>query len=327
VGSREPRIHSCTFFNSSDGSGLYLKDAVSPFVENCIFRGNTYAGHGVYYPGTGNGTDAGLLLRDCEIMGWAQGVEVVACDWLVISGCTIDYCTQSIKLGSQDRAQISENYIGSMNANPALWLTSDPAGVDPAYTEKVTIINNTFTGHYDAADTYDCILIDGSPPTDGTIIAFNNITFYTRYGINFDVTGSLVIFGNKFNERTGRGVAPVYNASGTGDSSVQIRNNTFANTCTLADTNVAFARVSENIGCSTEASGVATAGTGVSTVNVAHGLAYTPQAKDVVISATNAEAAARNPYFGGADATNIVVNFTAVTTANAGIAWRARRAA
>lgn len=327
VGGRNPRIQNCFFRNERSGSGVYLKDTVSPFLSTCTFKGGGYVGRGVYYPGTGNGTDAGLIIRDCEIMGWDKGVEVVGCDWLVIEGSTIDYNNQSIKLGSQDRANISNNYIGSLGDTPALWLTYDAAGTAPDYCEKIFIVNNTFTGHYTGGNTYDCILLDGTNPPDSVVIANNSISFYTRAGIRFSLASQrLIVTGNTFAQRTGFGVAPIYNQTGSGDSNVVISQNYFSNTTTIAAMNVSsVCRVNTNIGCDTERRGEVVVGAGVSTFSVAHGLSYTPSKSDISLTPTNAEAALKNPYVNSVDATSINVGFTAVTTANAGVGWRVRR--
>lgn len=326
-GSREPRIQNCFFRNTNSGNGIYFKDTVSPFVSTCIFKGQGYVGRGIYYPGTGNGTDAGLIVRDCEIMGWDKGLEVVGCDWLVIEGSTIDYNNQSIKLGSQDGANISNNYIGSLGAAAALWITYDAAGTAPNYSEKIVVINNTFTGHYTGGNTYDCVLIDGTNSPDQTIISNNIFSFYTRYGVNFSIVSTrLSIESNSFAQRTGFGVAPIYNSLGATDSGVIINKNQFLNATTISAMNVTTAcRVNENIGCATEARGEGIVGSGISTFNVAHGLSYTPIKSDIELTPTNSEAAGKNPYINTVDATNINIGFTAATAANAGVAWRVRR--
>lgn len=327
VGGRNPRIQNCFFRNERSGSGVYLKDTVSPFLSTCTFKGGSYVGRGVYYPGTGNGTDAGLIIRDCEIMGWDKGVEVVGCDWLVIEGSTIDYNNQSIKLGSQDRANISNNYIGSLGDTPALWLTYDAAGAAPDYCEKIFIVNNTFTGHYTGGNTYDCILLDGTNPPDSVVIANNSISFYTRAGIRFSLASQrLIVTGNTFAQRTGFGVAPIYNQTGSGDSNVVINQNNFNNTTTITAMNVSsVCRVNTNMGCDTERRGEVVVAAGVSTFSIAHGLSYTPNKSDISLTPTNAEAALKNPYVNSVDATSINVGFTAVTTATAGVGWRVRR--
>ena len=328
-GGRNPRIQNCFFRNVNSGNGIYFKDTVSPFVETCTFKGGGYVGRAVYYPGTGQGTDAGLILNNCEILGWDKGLEVVGCDWLVIQGCTIDYNNYSIKLGSQDGANISNNYIGSLAANPALWITYDAAGVDPAYSEKIIVVNNTFTGHYEGGNTYDCILLDGTNSPDSTIIANNSFSFYTRSGVNFSLDSTrLFIEQNTFAPRPGFGVAPIYNTLGATDSGVVISGNYFSSSTTISAMNVTTAcAVRENLGCGTENRGEAIAGSGVSTFNIAHGLSYTPVKSDVSLTPTNSEAAARNPYVNTVDATNINVGFTSATTANAGVAWRVQRGA
>jgi hypothetical protein len=326
-GGRNPRIQNCFFRNVNSGNGVYFKDTVSPFLETCTFKGGGYVGRAVYYPGTGQGTDAGLIINNCEILGWDKGVEVVGCDWLVIQGSTIDYNNYSIKLGSQDGANISNNYIGSLAANPALWITYDAAGVDPAYSEKIIVVNNTFTGHYEGGNTYDCILLDGTNSPDSTVIANNSFSFYTRSGINFSLNNTrLLVEGNTFAQRSGFGVAPIYNSLGSSDSGVTISYNAFINPTTISAMNVSTAcTVRANINCGTENKGEAIAGSGVSTLVIPHGLSYTPVKSDVLLTPSNAEAALKNPYVDAVSSTDITVGFTSATAASAGVIWRVRR--
>ena len=326
VGSREVRILNCTFLNSSDGYGIYFKDSVSPFVDKCIFKGSGYTARAIYYPGTGTAYDAGLVLRDSEIMGYDKGLEVVGCDWLVIEGCTIDYCNYSIKLAAQDGAQISNNYIGSVGANPALWITYDASAASPTYCDKIVVVNNAFTGHYTGGNTYDCILIDGTVSSDNIQICHNSIAFFTRYGIQFNMTNTrMCVHNNSFNQRATFGVFPIYCALGTSDSGISIKHNFFNNTATITGMNVSFAQVNENFGCVTEGRGQVIAGSGVSTFNIAHGMSYTPATSDCQVVASNAEAANKNVYVSSVDATNLVAGFTSATAANAGVNWRIRR--
>ena len=326
-GGRNPRIQNSFFRNTSSGNGVYLKNTVSPFIQNCIFKGAGYVGRAVYYPGTGNGTDAGLILRDCEVLGWDKGLEVVGCDWMVVDGCTIDYNNWSIKLGNQDRATIVNNYIGSLADNPALWIGYDASGVMPSRSEKIIVNGNIFTGHAVVGNNYDCILVDGVNSPDNVIISDNNITFYTRYGVNFSLVSTrLNISTNSFAERTGFGLSPIYNTLGATDSGVVINNNYFANAATVADMNLTTqCRINENLGCVTEARGEGVSGTGVSTFTITHGLSYTPTKTDIQLTPTNNEAATKNPFISAVDATNITVGFTSATAAAAGVGWRVRR--
>jgi hypothetical protein len=228
----------------------------------------------------------------------------------------------------QDAANISGNYIGSLNAAPAIWITSGAPATAPEYSTKVIISNNTIVGHYTGGNTYDCILIDGTPACDEIIIDSNNIHFYTRYGVNFAMDSNrLRISNNNFGERPTFGVSPVYNSDVGADGKVTIKDNYFSNACTITDMNVVNATVNDNIGCVTEAHGEAFVGAGVSTYNQAHGLSYTPIAADVRLTATNPEAAGKNPYINAVTSTNIVIGFTAATGGTAGVAWSVRRGA
>jgi hypothetical protein len=326
VGGREHRFAFC-FFNG--GSGFYFSQTVSPFITNCIFKGAAYAGNGILYQGTGTGYDAGLLVRDCEILGYNNGIKVVGTQWFMLEGSTVDYNNNSIILGGQLGANISNNYIGSLGANTALLLTYDASVTSqPAFTSDVCIVNNTFTGHYTGGNTYDCITLNGATPPQYTIIEANIFDFYTRYGINFTVVSYLTITNNKFAQRTSFGVSAIYNASGSGDSGVRITLNQFAATQTVAAMNLSFANVQGNIGCATEVKGQGIIAPGAATVSVtlSPSLNYTPSTTDVVLTPFNSPAAVAIPYVQSVNATTLVINtVNVVAGSNAGISYQIRR--
>lgn len=333
IGSREIKVDRCTFYDSSGGSGIYFLQSVSPFVNKCIFKGTAYTARGVYYQGNGDGFCAGLILRDCEIMGYDKGLEVVGTQFLVVTGCTIDYCNNSVKLAAQNGANLSNNYFGSLAANAALWITYDAAPTSPPnYSAQIIIENNTIVGHYSAANTYDCILLDGATSPDATQIRNNNITFYTRYGINFNFSTStrLAITGNTFAQLSGHGVAPIFNTSGANDGGVVVKDNYFSNATTLTAMNISASctMLSGNLGCSTETHGQVTIGVGSFTVTFSHGLAYTPNTFDVLLTPVNQPAFVAGPYVSSTSSTQVVVNTNAnVAGSTAGIGYRISRAA
>jgi len=326
VGGREHRFAFSTF---NGGSGFYFSQSVSPFITNCIFIGASYAGNGILYQGTGTGYDAGLVVRDCEIMGFNNGIKVVGTQWFMLEGSTVDYNNNSITLGGQLGANISNNYIGSLGASTALLLTYDGTVTSqPSFTSDVCIVNNTFTGHYTGGNTYDCITLNGSTPPQYTIIESNIFDYYTRYGINFTVVGDLLITNNKFAQRTSFGVSAIYNASGSGDSGVRITQNQFANSQTVSAMNVTFANVQGNIGCATEVKGQGIIGVGSGTVSVtlSPSLNYTPTTADVVLTPINSPAAVAIPYVQSVSATTLVINtVNVVAGSNAGISYQIRR--
>jgi hypothetical protein len=330
VGTREPVITKCQFFDTNSGHGVYFKDVVSPFISHSVFRGASRTARGVHYPGTGTAYDAGLVITDTEIMGWDVGLECSGLDWITIKGCTIDYCNTSIKLINQDGGNISNNYIGSNADTAALHLRSETASYSPQYCSHIVISNNTFTGHYDGGNTYDNLLIDGTTNADQVVISSNNFTFYTRYGVNFNAANiRLLIDGNNFNERSGFGDAPIRNSLGSSDSGVTIKNNAFIPDTTISDMNVSSVckRVEDNYGLSLDASGQGIITVGNSSVTVAHGISgFTPTALDVVLTPINSPAASASPFVSSVDATNLVIStVSAVSGSNAGINYRISR--
>lgn len=331
IGTRNANIYKCSFFGSAGGNGIYFKDSVQPYVGRCIFKGAGYAGRAVYYPGVDVGTDAGLILENAEIMGWDKGVEVIGCDMLVISGGTIDYNNYSIKLAAQDRAHICGGaYIGSLGDNPAIWITSDASVSPTSYCTKIIIENITLSGHSAVGNLYDCILIDGTGNRN-IQIKNNNITFWTRYGINFTLSDVYVlqITGNIFSSRSGFGVSPVYNSSGANDSGLTMVNNAFGAATTISALNLTSncKTVNDNYNLTLKANGQATILSGGTSITFAHGISgYTPTSVDVVIVPTNAAAAAAGvSRVSAIDATNCTIAVPTAVTANAGFAYQISR--
>ena len=322
IGGREHIIKNCYFTGINTGSGIYFSQSVSPFVSNCIFAGVPTAPYGVNYPGTNTGYDAGLILRDCEIMGWATGVSIVGLDgWSVLDGCTVDFNTNSLFLATNE-ASLTNNYIGSNNNNAALHIGSSGA----YFCTNIIVTNNILTGHSQTGNLFDAVLIDGAISPNEIQICNNSIAFFSRYGIQFTMTNTnMFIHNNSFSQGAVGSVSPIYCSLGTSDSAISIKHNFFNNGATITGLNVTFAQVNENIGCNTEGRGQVVVGSGVSTYNIAHGLNYTPAVSDCQVVASNAEAANKNVYVSSVDATNLVAGFTSATAANAGVNWRIRR--
>ena len=328
VGTRSAKIQSCEFFDGNGGDGVYFKDANAPYIENSHFYGSGYTNRAIHYPGTGNGTDCGLVVRDCEVMGWNQGIEVVGCDMFFLFGSTVDYNIYSIKLDTQDGAVLQGNYIGTHTNNPALWITASGVGSGwtPSYSQHILVDNNVFTGHDTVDNLYDCILVDGSP--DFITVKNCVITFYTRYGIKFTTTARIAVEGCSFSQSPSKGgTAPIYNSTGAGDSAVTIRNNVFGNSTTVSAMNLAFALCNYNLGCATEAKGQTFIGAGISTYTVAHGCNFTPTPSEVKLVSANVAATILNPYINSIDATNLVIGFTSATTTTTSVCWSIKRGA
>lgn len=320
VGAREGYLRNCTFNNSAGGNGLYLQQSVSPFVEGCLFIGTGNVGTALFYDGTGSAYDAGLVLQNSEVMGWAVGVDVRYCDWLKISGCTIDYNTTSnLTVYSQDGAVIEGNYLGSPNANPALALHKGVlVGISPPDNDKITIIGNHFTGHYTGGNTYDCLLMTDTP--QNVLVQSNHFDFYTRYGINYTTSAQLNIVGNTFAPRSAFGVLPIFNASGAGDARVLIANNQFPTGTSFAGSGISFARLRDNGGYVTRNTGQFITDGVSTTFTIAHGLNTTPDSVSLAVSAGGM----RPLRVYNLDATNIYVATDAVYAAF-GIYWSAEK--
>lgn len=234
IGAREGRINACTFA----GSGLYLRATVSPYVKQAIFAGQSKR-TAVFYDGTGSPYDAGLVLRDCEVMGWDRGVDVRYTDWLVMSGTTVDYNRScNTLLVSQDGATITDCYLGSQNTAPALQITAGPDATVPAYSDKITVRSH-FTGHHEGPG-YDCIVVDGSPDN---IVIESHIDFYTRYGIRYALSnGRMTVANSTFAPRGGYGKFPIFNSGHEGDSGLRLLNNVYPTGTDFTGAGITFAK-------------------------------------------------------------------------------------
>lgn len=318
VGPREGYIANCTFY--TPGNGIYMQSAVSPFVRDCLFIGSGNVGTAVYYDGDGLATSAGLVLEDCEIMGWDNGLIVQYSDWLKVTGCTIDYNNNSIRILSQDEGLIAHNYLGSVGNNPAIYLGSGSKALSPDYNGNITIDANHIVGHVSVGNLYDCIQIGGNTPL-GLIISNNQINFWTRYGINFGAVSTMLIRGNVFAPKSGLGTHTIYNSVGSGDSDVLIADNVIPASFPLTSSGLQFAKLRENVGFTTARQGQFVTDGVSSTFVIAHGLATTPDS--AIVGAASA-AAMRPLRVTSVDATNINVATDAVYAAF-GIYWQATR--
>jgi len=286
-GARTGYITNCLF---EGGSGIYLQSACLPFVINSTFKGTSVggvgSGNGIMYDGDGLGTSCGIGIRDSEILGYDNGLVIRYSDWGNISGSTIDYNNNSIRLESTENVTISGgNYIGGSQIydNAAIWIGQGVGAVGtPDYSDHILIEGNIITGHRESGTAYDAIRVTGGA-IDVQIIG-NGIHFWNRYGINFDNTTYLKIMGNNINPRGGFGTYSIYNSGAGGDSTVYIGQNNILAGKPIAG--ISFAHLRDNIGhlsrmCGTQAFD------NVTSAVVSHGLALTPNAIQLTGSSTS----------------------------------------
>ena len=311
TGSREGRVEDCLFQGS--GNGIYTSKANFRFIHKCIFKGNLTANQTAINDDGQNSTySTGSYLTDCEIMGYVNGVLIDRCEDSEIKGCTIDYNTNNIRITGQQGFKMFGGYAGSAGNNPCLFIGLSTATL----STNIMVQGVEFTGHYSTDNTFDCIQLDTVASAN---IINNNITFWTRYGVNLLNTCTYVnVSSNQFSALGGHGVNNVYMT--TNDSSNRVSYNNFAPS--LGITFGTFTNVHSNIGYQTEAAGQAIAGIGVSSYVVAHGLAYTPHLYDVILLPQNNAAALLAPYVSAIDATNLTIGFTGNTVGSTSVVWK-----
>lgn len=323
VGAREGWIQNCIFRGTNSGSGIYFQTSVSPFVEDCQFigAGNIAGSTGIFYDGTGDGTDAGLVIENCEIMGWDIGLDVRYTDLLIVRGSTIDFNNTSVNLASQDRATFSDSYIGSIGGTAAVHIGKGVLGVSPDFSDKINFIGVVFSGHELSLTTYDNVLID----TTSSNVHFTscNFTFYTRYGINYTLASTnMKIMGCQFAPRGGFTTIPIFNASGAGDANVLIVENTFPSGTTFVGSGIAFALLRENTGFKTRSAGAFVTDGTAGPFTIAHLLNTTPTV--ALFSALSAAAIFPKYKLTSKDGTNLVVLLDAAVAAHT-ICWQAEK--
>jgi hypothetical protein len=185
VGAREGTVDHCTF---GTGNGIYRSHSNACFIESSIFKASGYVGTAIYDNGDGSAYSCGLTISNCVIMGYEYGVKISRCDDFNLTGSTIDYNTYNIQILGQDTGSITNCFLGSKDANPAIYI--DSAGGDTS--SNIIINHNKIVGHLSGAN-YDCIYIHDAAAVR---IIGNYIGFYTRYGISYDGMTYGTIIGN-----------------------------------------------------------------------------------------------------------------------------------
>ena len=299
------------------GNGIYLQSVCLPFVVNTTFKGTDYLANAIIYDGDGLATSCGIGIRDSEILGFDNGVIIRYADWGNISGSTIDYNNNSIRLESTESVNIlGGNYIGSVGDNAAIWIGQGEGAVGtPDYSAHILISSNTILGHKATGTDFTTIRItEGSE--DIRIIG-NNIHFYNKYGIWADNTTFLNISNNYFAERTGVSGYSVYRSGSVSDSSWFIVGNSFGRQ-EYAINGMSFAKIKGNVNFYNEWSGTKITDNAATTWYVPHLLDVTPD------SVTISQSANHPVWVDNVTSTGFTIN-TDNTYAAFSVYWHARK--
>lgn len=319
----EYEIDSCKFLQDATYSAIVLISAREGTIRNCYFENND----GVYTLRAINAEMVGLVGKNCGrlvyydtgseglkfIGGTALGCTTAIQAWqsagVQIIGSMLDYNDTSVVINGCSEVVISGNYISGRNSAAAVRIKAAGA----VRSRNVKIIGNPAIISNDTmATANDCLLIED---TDYFEVASNTVTNWQVRGIK---TGNGCTFGeihhNRVEPKTGTGTHSI--VTGTGDDTIAIDGNTVGKPMSLTSTT----KVRRNSGWTTENRGEITSSTGVTTVNIPHGLSMTPLKRDVTLVPTSAVQAGLRWWLSGTDATNITITTDpAITTA---ISWK-----
>lgn len=315
-------MSSCDF---QSGNGIYRTLSNICYADKLFMLG---LGIGVLDNGLGSGYSCGMHLRDSEILGCNRPFIASETDDGQIVGCTIDYNDEGIFLFGQDGFKIFGGYIGTRTAEastpnvaiggitPAINIKGGPSS---AISEKITLDSVHIVGHRESASDYDCLYVENA---NGVTVSGGTMTFYTRNAVRYgnNVT-NLDVHGVITAPRVGFG-GVVFACPGTDDSTNRFHDNTIQPGEQIL---LPYAKVYRNVGFTTEAKGEAFVPSGSASYVVPHGLSYTPNKSDVMLSCTSQEAAVARPFIQSVSATNFTIGFSTAPTASCGVAWSISR--
>lgn len=288
-------IERCNFFQ---GSGVYYESAMVPYISRCIFNNSgRFTDRAVWYNDLdGTAYNCGLIIDQCQILGYIYGIEIIGTDWFVLRGSTVDFNTYSIILRDQDRALIHGNYLGGRGGTEpqVIWLTRrDPEpptspvpdpyvnpGSRPTYCTGIQIKDNWIV------NAPVLILIDGYAVN--THITGNDLHNYTDHAISFYGTEAMAITDNDFEPAAGGGTCPILNTNADGgDSGVDISGNNFQPGTDLSTSGIQAAKLRGNRGWITESAGASASDTGSADTSIPYLMNSTPDTVQVSLNANH----------------------------------------
>nr|WP_161940237.1 glycosyl hydrolase family 28-related protein [Cupriavidus necator] len=317
-GVREGALIGCSFDGTFGNKGVYRVRTVNTQLIGCNWKNTAYMVNddGDYSP-----YSAGLVINGGVAIGCATGVYSQGTDLVTITGgVVIDYCDAPVVLRGVDCVEINGGcYLSSRalrggGSNPALDVNLADNG-DPTRNLKIGFISTL--NHSNGAGA-DCIRLRG---VASGFLVHCTISFFRRFGIDFAGCTRFQVNENTLARGAGSPATMAIIESADGDSSNGVSRN---DTGGLRISTL-FARVEGNLGFATEGCGEAMAAADASAMTVKHGLSYTPAKSEIVLTATNREAANARPYIAAVSPTTFTIGFASATTSSASVAWHVKR--
>lgn len=304
-GGREGSISKC-YFETCDG--IYRTKTCNTYVINCQWKNTAY---GINDDGDNTAYSCGLSVIGGIALGCTTWLRSYCTDDTSVYNNMIDYCDSPIIFKGVDESRICNNRISGRLTTPNIYISDSNI---PSNCYNPIIAGNTFVG-YSTDPGFDDIYISNAQKP---IISNNNISFYTRYGINYTNCTYLKIIGNNISPRSGYGSFSVF----TTDSSSMGNEITF-NTLEQ-DPNVRqyLTKIIGNTGFTTEAKGETTIAAYDTYVDVAHGCEYTPRKLDISVTPTSSLALAAKFWISAIDGTNLRIEVDRDPNTAIGFAWQ-----
>lgn len=317
-GAREGTIESCYFEGTPstgtpslvvDGNGGIFAEAgtINILITNSLFRSCTHGVHAILTPGVGN--TEGVNMVGCTMIGCGYGVLCERTTGFWMANCVLDYVDRPIELQGATDVAITNSYITTRTAAPALKATEYGAfnSIDHVI-EGNTFIDNSASG------ASACVSYDNA---DFIVIANNIIRNYVNYGIDYDTITQADIQGNIIKNRSASGTNSI---RATNDSdTVRVYQNRLLQAISRTQNTSTWG----NTTFITEAFGQATIPNGATSVTVNHGMSITPSVNLITLSPitvnTNIEY-----YVANATSTTFDIVLGSAAVGTIGYAWQAR---
>ena len=314
-GAREGFITNCYFEGNpsvpvANGNGGIFAEAgtINVLVSDCLFRACGYGVHAILTISVGN--TEGVNIIGTTMIGCGYGVLAERTTGFSMVNCYLDYNDAPIEMRGVTDALISNNYITTRTAAPAIKATEYPDGFNSI---DHIIVGNTFIDNFstgaDAVVSYD--------NADFLNIKNNIIKNYVNYGIKYDNITQADISGNIIKNRSASGLFSIH---ATNDSaSVRV----FENRLLQAISRTQNSSTWRNTTFITENSGQATILSGATSGTFAHGLSITPLLQNITLSPLTANTDL-DYYVSAVNATNFTISLGSAAASNITYAWQVR---
>ena len=302
-GSREGLISNC-YFEGNDGIRVEA-GSVNTKITDCQFKNCNY---GIYSLLTASVANAeGVIVSGAVMLGCSYGIRADRTTGVQIVNSMIDYCDSPIYLVGAESVVITGNYISTRTAAPAIHsvINSGYRGSNHIISGNRILDNHSTTGSA-------CIRYED---TDFFIIKDNILSNYASYALVYTNCTQAEVSGNITRNRSGLGTNSILAL--VDDSSVRIYNNRLTQTINRSQSSATW----RNTTHITESSGEATVANGTSSINVTHGLSFTPLKSLISLTPTTGNTGGIGYYVSAITSTTFTITTSAVVGSDTSFAW------